>query len=60
MHHGPLCDSCMDLWMDGRRPPWKPTAVNRAAEVVGLALGRKIHKLAVHEVATFLEPSDKP
>ena len=60
-HHGPLCDSCKDLWIDGRRLPWKPTAVNRAAEVVGAALGPKLRASAVHFlVAEFLEPWDKP
>ena len=60
-HHGPLCDTCLDLWMGRRRPPWKPTAVNRAAEVVGAALGPKLRASAVYFiVAEFLEPWDKP
>ena len=57
----PLCARCHSLWMKRRRPPWKPTAVNRAAMVVGAALGTKIHAWTVQfTVATFLEPWDKP
>ena len=57
----PLCDRCLCLWMKRRRPPWKPTAVGRAAMVVDAALGKKICPYTIlFTVATFLEPWDKP
>ena len=64
-HGGPLCDACMDRWIEGSGPPWQPTAVGRQANRAMLALrpgfphgevGREVFLLN----GQFLKPPDQP
>jgi hypothetical protein len=60
-----LCGDCIDLFVDGKSPPWKPHAIDRAAAMTKLALKRAfVSRPGPDEVfklmAEFLKSWDQP